>query len=387
MLLADFPFLLARETFARYRLRTVLGMAGIVCGVAVALAMGAVNEGAREAALADVARLGTNTVAIRSRAPDGLSARDVTAIAQLLPSIMVTVPLVHAETTIAGPHGTVPAVLLATTAAYARLADLAVADGRFLRADEDDRGPRVCVLGRDVSRMVFEYDNPLGASVRVGWEWYRVVGVVERSLLDRSVVVPLAAYAGRVLSLDPTLPFDELRLRVDADRRMDGVAADVQRLLARRHARRVSDYEVTLPRELLDHRTSTQRLFSIMSGTTAALLLMLGGIGIMNAMLTAVVERTREIGLRRAVGATRGDIVRQFLTEAAMIASAGGAGGLVTGLALSLAIARAGRWPVAFSISTAAGVLLVSTAVGLLSGIYPAIRAARGAPIDAVIHE
>lgn len=386
MRLAEPPWRLARESFGRYRMRTLASISGVACGVAVALTTAAVTEGARRAAMADVARLGASTLVIRGRSPGLLMMRDVSAVADLVPFVAAEVPLDRAEVGLSGPHGAIPATLLATNAAYARLADLVVSRGRFLRVDESDRGARVCVLGDLVARAVFAYDDPIGGSVRVGKAWYRVIGVAGRGTLDRSVIVPLASRTGRPLALDPDGAFDELRLRV-VDARFENVAADAVRVLGRRHVTEASAYEVIVPSQMIAHRTSTQRLFSDMSAATAALLLVLGGLGIMNSMLTSVVERTREIGLRRAVGATRADIVHQFIAEAVMLATAGGGAGLAAGVVLSIGVARAARWPIAISASGTAAVLVLSATVGVISGIYPARRAAAASPIDAVMHE
>jgi putative ABC transport system permease protein len=386
MRLADPAWRLARETFGRYRMRAIVGLSGVVCGVAVALAAAAVNEGARRVAMADVARLGANTLVIRATAPGHLDVRDVPAVTELVPFVAAAAPIQRVDVTLSGPRGTLPAILLATTASYSGLVDITVAHGRFLRADESNRGTRVCVLGHLVARAAFAYDDPIGGSVRVGDAWYRVIGVAGPGPLDRSVVVPLAARAGHGLSIDPELRFDELWLSVEHGR-FGSVAADARRLLARRHVTRESAYEVTIPSQVLAHRTSTERLFNEMSAATAALLLVLGGLGIMNSMLTSVVERTREIGLRRAVGATRTDILRQFMAEAALLASAGGAAGVAAGVLLSIAVARAARWPVAISAADAAAVMLLAAGVGVVSGIYPARRAAAAAPIDVVMHE
>jgi len=386
MRLADAPWQLARETFGRYRMRALLSLAGIVCGVAVTLATAAVNEGARRAAMADVARLGANTLVVRGRTRGNLNVRDLSAATELVPFVAAAVPVSRAEVALSGPHGAVRAELVATTASYGQLADISVARGRFLRADEGERGASVCLLGSAIARATFGYDAAVDGSVRMGDAWYRVIGVAAPGALDHAVVVPLAARAGRALSLAPDLAFEELRLLVD-DGHFDGVAADTRRLLMRRHQTQASDYEITIPSQVLAHRTSTQRLFNEMSAATAALLLALGGLGIMNSMLTSVIERTREIGLRRAVGATRADILHQFVAEAAMLASAGGAAGLAAGAALSIAVARVAHWPVAISGGDAAAVLLLSTTVGVASGIYPARRAAAAAPIDAVMHE
>jgi putative ABC transport system permease protein len=381
------PLLLALEALARHRLRTALSVAGVVCGVAVALATAAVNDGARRTALAEIARLGPNIVIVRSRPPVTLTARDVAAIVRLVPFVRSAVPLRHLELRASGPHGAITTAVLGSTSDYVRARPLDVVRGRFLRVDEDDRGPRVCVLGETVARALFAYDDPIGDSVKVAGDWYRVVGILGASDLDRTVVVPLAALSGRALSADADQPLDEIRMQVTGERQMQPAAAEVSRLLARLHSARPADYEVAIPQQLLDHRTSTQRLFNTMSVTMAVLLLALGGIGIMSTMLTAVFDRTREIGLRRAVGATRRDILGQFLAEAAAIAVSGGIAGVIVGLVVSVAIARAAAWPIAISPWRIVVVLGLAAAVGLVSGVYPALKAADTEPIRAVMHE
>jgi len=199
------------------------------------------------------------------------------------------------------------------------------------------------------------------------------------------VFVPLATLTGRTLALAPDQPADEIWLQLTDGSRADTLGAVFQRVLAATH--RPDTFTVVVPRQLLAQRYRTQRTFSVVVGSVALLALLVGGIGIMNIMLTSVVERTREIGVRRTVGATRRDVLLQFLVETLLMTIGGGLIGIVSGAAVSIVISAFAGWATHVSPLAVALGFVVSVAVGLTFGLYPALKAAGLEPVDAMRYE
>jgi putative ABC transport system permease protein len=283
-----------------------------------------------------------------------------------------------------------------TTPPYREAARLDLASGRFLTdLDVLDR-KRVAVLGASVAAALFPLESPLGASVRLGGDWYRVVGVLEgrasprgrgaaiRSRdLNRCVLVPLPALDR---GTDPRPDgIDEIVLRVGAPEQVVPAAAVAQALLRRLAG--PAGLEVIVPREILRQRERAQRIFNVVTGAVAAISLLVGGIGIMNIMLASVAERTREVGIRRALGARRRDVVAQFLVESSLLTAFGGVLGSVLGLVGSFLIQRFAGWPTAVNPLMLVLALVVALAVGIGFGLYPAWHAAGLDPVEALRRE
>ena len=386
-----------------HKLRSSLSILGVVFGVAAVVAMSSVGEGARRESLQQIAGLGIDSVTVRGRrsapgAPPeaGLTLRDAESVAQVVPGAIAVAPL--RETTlpvVAGARHT-EAAIVGTTPAYQDAARLPVASGRFLSVlDVQDR-KRVAVLGASVARSVLPLGDPRGERVLVGGDWYQVVGVLEGRAgprgrpgpirtrdVNRSVFVPLPSLDH---GPDPRPQgIDEIVLRV-GDAAQVGPAAEVVRALLKRTTGGEA-FDVIVPREILRQRERTQRIFNVVTGAIAAISLLVGGIGIMNIMLASVAERTREVGVRRALGATRRDIASQFLVESSLLTTAGGVLGAVLGVAGSLAIHHYADWPTAIAPLMLLLALLMALGVGIGFGFYPAWQAAQLQPMDALRRE
>jgi putative ABC transport system permease protein len=284
---------------------------------------------------------------------------------------------------------------------YEQIAGLHLLEGRFFSQDEETNSAPVCVLGTAAKWSLFGSSDPLGQYVKVNEQWFRVVGVVSPQVssqtevagtpavdVNNNIYVPLQA---AVLRLEDS--YSDVRDEIDGVYLDMGQSSDVSqaalvvRAILESTHHGADDYSIVVPAELLAEQKRTERLFNGVMVAIASISLLVGGIGIMNIMLASILERTREIGLRRAVGARQSDIVRQFVVEATMISFAGGSIGVVLGFFISRLIAWLAGWSTIVTFSSIALAFLVSISVGLLFGIYPATKAARLDPVEAIRYE
>jgi putative ABC transport system permease protein len=385
-----------------HKLRSTLSILGVVFGVAAVVAMSSVGEGARREAVAQIGALGIDTITVRSRPADGAAAaaglrlRDAEAVAAVVPGLLGVAPVRVAPLAVAAEGRRAEVVAVGTTPAYRLAARLPVAAGRFVAdVDVEDR-KRVAVLGASVAAALFPFGDARGRKVQLGGDWFDVVGVLEprgsprgrpgpirTRDVNRAVFVPFP-------SLDRGGPgradgVDEIVMRVQDTSEVAATADVVKSLVTRTSGS--GALEVVVPREILRQRERTQRIFNVVTGAIAGISLLVGGIGIMNIMLASVAERTREVGVRRAIGATRRDIAAHFLVESSLLTSTGGLLGAVLGIAGSFLIQRLAGWPTALSPLMLLASLLTAAAVGVGFGLYPAWRAARLEPMEALRHE
>ena len=389
---------LGARSLRLHKLRSSLSILGVVFGVAAVVAMSSVGEGARRETLAQIAALGIDTVTVRP-APSvagepkaSLPLAAAKSLARVVPSVRVVAPLRVAELAADAAGRSAAVTVLGATPAYAEAARLELGQGRFLAdLDVSDR-KRVAVLGASVARALFPLQSPLGESLRLGGDWYRVIGTLqERSAprgrgaairardLNRAVIVPLPALDRG--SDRPAAGVDEIVLRLeDAD--AVAPAAGVAQALVRRTTGAAP--EVLVPREILRQRERTQRVFNVVTGAVAAISLLVGGIGIMNIMLASVAERTREVGVRRALGARRRDVAAQFLVESSLLTVTGGLFGSALGLVGAVLIQAFAGWPTAVHPLMLLIALVVALGVGIGFGFYPAWHAAGLDPVEAL---
>jgi putative ABC transport system permease protein len=388
-----------------HKLRSTLSAVGIVFGVAAVVAMLSVGEGARREILAEIGRLGITRVSVKaaklSQATEseaaslqspGLNLRDAQAISEVCPTVEGLAPLRENSVQILASERRVEALLVATTPSYAITEDMEIEQGRFLSDADLTDGKRVVVLGHELSKNLFPYQKQLGQRVRVAKAWFTVVGTLaarERSNrssrlggrdVNRVAFVPLTT------APDPWGRVDEISIRIDSAEEVSSSARLIDAVILRRH-RGARDFELVVPKELLAGYQRARFQFNVVVGAIAALSLLVGGIGIMNIMLANVSERTREIGVRRSLGATRSNVVQQFLAEAVLLTGAGGAVGIALGVVSSLAISSFAGWPTAVSSWAVLVALALACVTGLTFGIYPAWEAATKNPVEALRHE
>ncbi|HLX06460.1 MAG TPA: ABC transporter permease [Thermoanaerobaculia bacterium] len=407
----------ALENLAAHKLRSALTMLGMIFGVGAVIAMLSIGAGAERQALAMIERLGLRNVLVRAkpfkddelqeirRKSPGVSARDAAAIAEAVRGVRLVAPRIRIEPyNVRSASGRAPgAEVYGVSAAQAELSHLVVAEGRFLDPLDERQHAQVGVIGPAVRRELFGFGPALGQRLKINDVWLEVVGVlagdegaagaagstfegIAVGSVAHEIYLP-AATAERKFE-HPVLqsPLDEIVVNLAPGTGGGEAASLIDDLLARLHGG-AADYEVVVPEALLAQSRRTQRLFNLVMGCIAGISLLVGGIGIMNIMLATVLERTREIGVRRAVGARRGDIRFQFVVESFAISLIGGLTGVTAGVVIARVVAAFAGWQTEV---TGASILLstgVAMTVGLISGIYPATRAAALDPIEALHYE
>jgi putative ABC transport system permease protein len=396
---------------AARKLRSSLTMLGMIFGVGAVIAMLSIGAGAERQAMEMIERMGLHNVLVRTRdlkndelldirkKSVGVSQRDARAILDAVPGVERVAPRVEIDVYKMMSAGTkAEAKVFGVSHQQSELSRLKIDGGRFLDPLDELEHAQVCVIGPDVARDLFGYNPALGRQLKINDVWFEVVGVLSRGTGDasfegvsigntaREVYLPVTT-AVRKFDRDPLqAPLDEIIVQLDGNQPPRIAAAAIESLLDRLHSG-AEDFELVVPERLLEQSRRTQRLFNIVMGCIAGISLLVGGIGIMNIMLASVLERTREIGIRRAVGAKRADIRLQFIIESFSISLLGGLAGIVMGVAIARVVAAYAGWP---TVVTAISILLstgVSVVVGLASGIYPALAAADLDPIDALRYE
>ena len=403
------------ETLRVHKLRSLLTMLGMIFGVGAVVSMMSIGAGAQQQVLAFIEQLGVRNLIVEAREAQnwqsyqqvrrtspGLTERDLRVIRANLGGITESsarkrfipqklVPRAQRDT---------PQVF-GVEPSYLHISGLRVTSGRFFDSRENGTAAAVCVLGEGARTSLFGTKVPIGEYVKVNEQWFRVIGTVGPQVSSPTdvaglptenrnnlIYVPLAAAMLRVEDNTSWMKdeIDAMYLQFERAGSTISAAAVVRGFLEASH-RGADDYSLIVPAQLLAEQRRTQRIFGFVMVALASISLLVGGIGIMNIMLASVLERTREIGIRRAVGATQRDIVRQFLVETVMIAVAGGAIGLLFGATLSRLIAWLAGWSTIVTFTSIALAFVVSVAVGLVFGVYPARRAARLDPVEALHYE
>ncbi len=410
-----------------HRLRSTLTALGIVFGVCSVIAMLAIGEGASQEAQDQIARLGSNNIIIRTIKPAeeqraqtntdvvqayGLTYADAERIRLTVPDVEQVVPkrLVTFQTWYRNRVTTVQVV--GTVPWYPNVHPVQLVRGRFLSSVDLDYHQKVCVVDEQMVEQLFIVDDPMDMDVKINEAYYRVIGIVtstgpmNNGQTDGSQGAGAGGVTGNVYipltSMqesfgDTTVQFvggtrqaekvelQELTVQVKSTEDVLPTRDILESLLQSFHTKK--DYQIVVPLELLRQAARTKRIFSIVLGSIAAISLLVGGIGIMNIMLATVSERTREIGIRRALGAKQRDIVVQFLSETLMLTLAGGVLGIVLGCFIPILVTYFGHMP---TVITGTSLLLafgISGAIGLTFGLYPAYRAATMDPIVSLRHE
>ena len=395
-----------------HRLRTALTMLGMIFGVAAVVSMLSIGAGARQRVMALIEQMGVHNLIVEAKETldwqavrkvrqisPGLTFQDYRVIRDDVGDIVAASPRkrMTAGKTIPKSQQDPPTVY-GVNPEYQKIAGLHVLEGRFFTEDEEKKGASVCVLGAAARSSLFGTGQVVGQYVKANEQWFRVVGVASPQLssqtevagvptqdLNNILYVPLNS---AILRLEDSYSdrrdeIDGIYLNVRDGADMGSVAQLVRAILDSSH-HSAGDFSVIVPAELLAEQRRTERLFNAVMVAIASISLLVGGIGIMNIMLASILERTREIGVRRAVGARQSDIIRQFVVEATLISFVGGTFGILFGFVMSRLIAWLAGWSTIVTLPSILLAFLVSISVGLVFGIYPAVKAARLDPVEAI---
>jgi putative ABC transport system permease protein len=414
-----------------HKLRSTLTTLGIIFGVSSVIAMLAIGEGASRRAQEQIAQLGSRNIIVKTVAPPenpdvssqnesmriyGLTYLDAERFRTSLPGVQVVVPSRRLTQQAWYRNRKVAVEVIGTVPWYPEISPVRVISGRFLGSIDMHHTQGVCVIDENVVKKLFVFDDPLNQDVKMAGDYYRVVGIVSAANLETAVdslgnstsktnnkganvgnvYVPLTTIKNRFGEISmqfsggsgrsvEKVELQEIIVKVGSMADVLPTRNVLETILSRFHKK--NDYQVVVPLELLKQARQTQRLFSIVLGSIAAISLLVGGIGIMNIMLATVSERTREIGIRRALGAKRRDIILQFLSETLLLTFLGGVLGISLGSLIPFMVTRFARMPTVITGTSLILAFGISGAVGIIFGLYPAYRAANMDPIESLRHE
>jgi len=400
---------LAWESLTANRLRSLLTMLGVIIGIAAVIAMVTIGRGAQIQTVNQLKSLGSNLLFIQSGvattgspASQGagsattLTWEDARAIASSSPAVAAVAPVLNRRTQVVFADRNTSTFVVGTTPDYVTVRDFLPLSGRFFNQADLNRAARVAVLGQTVvDSLGLTPTSALQQTVRIQGEPFTVIGTLEYKGvssfrdLDDQVMIPLTTMASRIVGVNAIsgIALDSISVSAKQPEQMEAAQYQIGNLLRRRHRivpPRQDDFIIRNQADLVSASTSVAGVFTALLGGSAAISLIVGGIGIMNIMLVSVTERTREIGIRRAIGARASDILRQFLIESVVLSFCGGLAGVGLGILVSAVINASFGWQVGLSLDAVLASLLFCMAIGVFFGSWPARKAAALDPITAL---
>ncbi len=424
----------AMDALKANKLKSMLTALGIIFGVAAVISMLAIGWGAKHEILEQIKFIGVNNIIISSDNPKalikdntennriiskGLSITDIISISKILPNIRRISPEIIFNTFINFENNREPVKLIGIYNSYFNIYDIKIESGNNFNYQHEHNGMPVCILSSDLKKKLFNKINPIGQNVKCGKVWLKIIGIYDKqnnglspmnnlkvNFDDNNIYVPALTMLLRFTNRSLILPFnfkgywqnnskefkpnrqqlDKIILQVNETEQMVPTAEILNRMLLRRHFN-IKDFEITIPELLLKQQQHTKDIFNIVLGAIAAISLIVGGIGIMNITYASVLERTKEIGMRMAVGATRIDIGVQFIVESIFISIAGGIIGVLLGIVISKAITLLTGIVTIVSLFSIIVAFVVSVTVGISFGYAPAREAALKNPIESLRYE
>ncbi len=404
---------LAVSGLIEHKFRSFLTMLGIIFGVASVITMLSIGEGAKREAIAKYQDLGVNNIIVREKKlsdeeleevrakfSQGLSIQDAQVIREIVPGITKVSSQAELNTDVRYSDKTNKSTIIGVSPEFLQMMNYKTKKGEFINSKHYDSRLKVCVIGAGVAGSLFQQEDPIGKMIKIEDQWMEVVGVLESKTLFTETVGELAA---RDLNTDIYIPLStflnrftrknlleseiqQITVQVENSNRLFETSRVINEILKRHHYNN-EDYNIVIPFELLKQEEKERQIYNFLLGAIAAISLIVGGIGIMNIMLATVMERTREIGIRRAIGARKADIMRQFVSEAVAISITGGIIGVVLGITLSLSVSLftdVKTHIVLYSIILA---FAFSVIVGISFGYLPAKKAANLKPVDSIRYE
>lgn len=415
--------------------RALLTMLGILFGVASVIAMMSIGEGARQETLQQIELLGTNNIIINKKVVSlpgttekmqfspGLTLKDAESVQKINPFIESITPVRESEFEVAYRSVVENMKIIGTTPNYPLTFNSRILSGSFFKEYHYAEYANVCVIGFGVKEKFFRFADPLKERIKIGNQWFQIIGVVAPKNIssagtksfgirnfNEDIYVPFSTMSTKMekvevneqvvqmtrrgmrfttedaIKMVDKLSVDQVTVKVKNSDQLRQAAALIEKILDRRHFG-IKDFDIILPEQLLEQKQKTQKIFNVVMGAIAGISLLVGGIGIMNIMLANIMERTREIGTRRAVGATKNDILAQFLFEAIIMSITGGIMGILTGFILTKLISSYANWNTVISLTAVFVSFFISVATGIIFGIYPAKKAADKNPIESLRYE
>lgn len=396
-----------------HKFRSFLTMLGIIFGVASVIAMLSIGEGAKREAIAKYQDLGVNNIIVRekdmtdeeleevrTKFSPGLSLHDAEVIREIVPGVSRIAAQAEINADVKYTNRSVKSSVIGVTPEFYDILNYKINEGEFINGIHYSGKQKVCVLGAGIAFTLFQKDDPIGKMIKIEDQWLEVIGVLESKALFTETVGELAA---RDLNTDVYVPLSmfldrfsrgnaldseiqQLTIQVENSEHLMETSALVNEIVKRHHFNN-EDYGIVIPLELLKQEEKERQIYNFLLGAIAAISLLVGGIGIMNIMLATVMERTREIGIRRAIGARKRDIMSQFVTEAVVISIAGGLIGVVAGVSLSLLVSVFTDVSTYIRLYSIVIAFAFSVVVGVVFGYLPAKNAANLKPVDSIRYE
>jgi putative ABC transport system permease protein len=394
-----------------HKFRSFLTMLGIIFGTVITMV--SIGEGAKKQAMAKYQDLGVANIIVRDKDftdaeleqvrikfSQGLSLEDVKAISEIVPGVIGVAPQAEIKLDAMFEDRSSKANVIGVIPDITSILNYKIDKGVFIDNDHYDRQLKVCVLGSNISRELFRYEDPLGKNIKLGEQWYEVAGVLKTKALftetigelaardlNNDVYIPLSTFGKRITKTNVlSSEIKQVTIKLEASDRLIESAEIIKTILNRRHFNN-TDFSIIIPYELMEQEKKESRIYNLLLASIAAISLIVGGIGIMNIMLASVLERTREIGIRRALGGRRSDIMGQFVTEALAMSVTGGLIGVFIGIVLSLGIGLLTDVKTTLTLYSILIAFSFSLIVGVTFGYLPAKRAADLKPIESIRHE
>lgn len=425
---------IAVEAIIAHKVKSFLTALGIIFGVAAVISMLAIGNGAQAEIMEQIKMVGVNNIIISPKTTQdssedesssettqksnafspGLSLDDAESIKELIPSVKAVCPIISFKFGTMRNGKSKPVNLEGTTNDYFKLFNIDLQNGTYFNPVQTFRGDPVCIIGHSVKRKFFNQENPIGKQIRCGSVWLTVVGVVDKqsfntssdealsiSSTDNKIFIPvktmLMRYKNRTLITEDKLEnsrnsnknkktlhqIDKIIVQVDETQYLTATSDIISRMVLRRH-NGINDFDISIPELLLKQQQRTKNIFNVVLGAIAGISLIVGGIGIMNIMLASVMERIREIGTRQAIGASRKDIVIQFLSESTLISISGGIAGIILGIGLAKIISSVFDIKTIVSFTSVFIAFGVSVIIGITFGYLPAKNAAEKDPVESL---
>ncbi|WP_440604367.1 ABC transporter permease [Bacillus sp. GB_SG_008] len=381
---------MAMRSIKGNKLRAFLTMLGIIIGVSSVIVLVSIGQGSSQAVTNQINSLGTNLLTINMMGSDAikLTEQDIAKF-QKIDGIKEMSPVVSGRVTVKNGTVSTQVSLTGTNSSYEQVRDMKINEGRFLSDMDVEYRQKVIVLGANTAQNLFGFENPVGKDVQVNGSSFKIVGVLASKggsmgqSGDDVIIMPLST-AQRIVK---NTSIQTVYVQVSSEEKLNTVMAQIQNKLAVMFPNKQDNYSVFNQKDLVDTMSSVTGTMTMMLGGIACISLLVGGIGIMNIMLVSVSERTKEIGIRKAIGAKRRDILLQFLIEAVVLSSLGGLIGMGIGLLVAKVISMAAGMTIAYSLPVTLLAFLFSLLVGVGFGVFPANKASKLHPIQALRYE